>query len=219
MIPETPPSHPVVPSSLPAPARPEAWEEIFQTHATRVRNAVRHALRARGERSDADRVADLEQEVWCRLLERQRRSRAGPRWSSEGETASYLRRVALTVVVDALRVERSARRRPPSQVPFDAAGRLADRRADPERRLLALETLRGYFRLCVELLGSRGSAPRLGVLRLAWVLGHSSREIAARLGDGWTVSGVDSLLFRLRRRLRSVGAPLPVRPGHAVRNA
>ena len=57
------------------------------------------------------------------------------------------------------------------------------------------------------------------MLRLAWVLGHSSREIAERLGDGWTVSGVDSLLFRLRRRLRSVGAPLPVRPGDAVRSA
>ena len=218
MILEALSSSPQSDSSLPAAsAERAAWEDLFHRHAGRVRCAVRNALRARGERLDPDRVEDLEQEVWCRLLERQRLERTGPRREAEGETANYLRRVALTVVVDALRSENAVRRRPPASVALDVVGpQLADWRGCPERRLLARESLRRYFALCRDLLGARAGASQIGLLRLAWVVGHSSRAIVARLGAGWTVSGVDSLLFRLRRRLRDLGERLPVRPGDGV---
>jgi DNA-directed RNA polymerase specialized sigma24 family protein len=49
------------------------------------------------------------------------------------------------------------------------------------------------------------------VLHLALYEGLSSREISERLGGALRPTSVDSLIFRLRRRLSRFGLPLPRR--------
>lgn len=215
MRPESPtPFRTPIPQS-PGRARDEgAWPALVERHGERVRRAVRRTLAVLGERTDPDRVDDLAQEVWCRLLERERAGRRGARGASEGETGAYLRRVAASVVVDALRAAGAAKRRPVRLVHLDHApesAQPADRSSCPLRRLLARERLRGHLALCRDLVGARDRRERLRIVRLAVVAGLTSREIAARVGGRWTPGGIDSLLFRLRRRLTRRGEALPVR--------
>jgi RNA polymerase sigma factor (sigma-70 family) len=205
------------PEDPPAGRMAIGWPALVERHGERVRRAVRRALAALDERGDADRVDDLVQEVWCRLLERERTGRRGVRGASDGEIAAYLARVAASVVVDALRAAGAAKRRPRGFVRLDAGGdavQPVDRRSCPLRRLLARERLRGHLALCRALVGARNRSERLRIVHLAVVSGLTSREIAARLGGRWTPGGIDSLLFRLRRRLAAHGEPLPVRGLH-----
>ena len=193
------------------------WELLLERLAPRVRGAVIGALTLCGEPRDPDFIADLVQEVWCRLLERERRALAEFRGASERAAIVYLRRIAASVTIDALRAGAARKRRPVQLVPLDALGLEAtlyvDRAVCPERRLLARERLRLFLALCRELVGPVAPRERLRIARLGLVEGRSSREIAERLGGAWTVPGIDSLLFRLRRQLEGRGIRLPRRPG------
>jgi DNA-directed RNA polymerase specialized sigma24 family protein len=193
-------------------------EDLVDRHGDRVRRAVIGALRAHGEIPDRERVEDFVQDVWCRLLERRRDRRRGLRGSSRGEEVVYLRRVAASVVVDGLRASGAAKRRPARLLEIEALRERSgfdpvDRRGCPQRRLLARDRLRRYLGLCRSLLGSRSAREGARVVRMAWIEGLTSGEIAARLGRGWTPTRVDSLLFRLRRRLAARGWRTPVRAG------
>jgi RNA polymerase sigma factor (sigma-70 family) len=194
-----------------------AWEELVESHAGRIRHEILMNLRGQGESFHRDRIDDLAQEVWCRLLSRENRSRPGPRLRRDGETAIYLRRVARSVVLDRLRAERAVSRRPGMLVSIDDIATpeacWIDRRYCPERRAAARATLRAYLALCRSLLGPAATRPRMRALRLAWVVGLPSVEVARQLGAGWTPTRVDSLLHRVRGRLAARGVRLPRRPG------
>ena len=205
-------------------AEPETppLDDLVDRHGARVRRAVVGALRSLGELPDRERVDDFVQDVWCRLLERRRARRRGLRGSSRGEVVVYLRRVAFSVVVDGLRASGAAKRRPARLLELEAMSLRTgfdpvDRRGCPHRRLVARDRLRRYFDLCRRLLGRRSAREGLRVVRWAWIEGLTSREISERLGGGWTPTGVDSLLFRLRRRLAARGCPTPVRAGRSIR--
>lgn len=194
-----------------------AWEELVESHAGRIRHEIRIHLRGQGEPCHHDRIDDLLQDVWCRLLSRENRSRPGPRLHRDGETATYLRRVAHSVVLDRLRAERAVSRRPGMLVSIDDIATpevcWSDRRYCPERRAAARATLRAYLALCRSLLGPAATRPRMRAIRLAWVVGLPSVEVARQLGAGWTPTRVDSLLHRVRGRLAARGVRLPRRPG------
>lgn len=199
-----------------------AWEEFLARFRPRLRGEVRSVLLRAGTFPDRDLAEDLEQEVLCRLLERDRRILARFRGSTDGEAVVYLRRVVASVVLDALRAAASARRRPalpPLSIETLAAEaiELPDRRGCPEARALARERGRVFLARCRELLGRRATAERLRIVRLALVEGLSTREVVARLGAPWTAGAVDSLLHRLRRRLAEGGCPPPGRRPRPVR--
>ena len=199
-----------------APSAEAAWESFLTLYGQRLRAEVRAALIRAGAFPARDLLDDLAQEVLCRLLERDRRALADFRGASAGEAAQYLRRVVASVVVDALRAAAAAKRRPacdPVSLETFAEDTLycGDRRGCPEARALAREELRVLFRRVRRLLGARATPDRLRALRLALVVGLSSREVAARLGGGWTEGAVDSLIYRLRRRLAGAGWPAPAR--------
>lgn len=192
------------------------WPELHRRHERRVRLAVLRNLRRLGQRVDAERVNELAQEVWCRLIERERSHRPGPRGEHELETAEYLRRVAVSVVVDAWRSERACKRRPAQIDSLEtlAGGggeSCADERGCPLRRAQARDRLIDFLRHCRRLLGRRPTRDRFDAVRLVWVEGMTSPEAARRLGGDWTAGAVDCLLMRLRRRLEASGIETPVR--------
>ena len=193
-----------------------AWESFLARFRPRLRGEVRSVLLRAGTFPDRDLAEDLEQEVLCRLLERDRRVLARFRGATDGEAVLYLRRVVASVVLDALRAAASAKRRPAldpislEELTAQAID-LADRRGCPEARALARERGRVFLGRCRQLRGARATAERLRIVRLALVEGLSSREVVARLGPPWTVGAVDSLLHRLRRRLAATGWPPPGR--------
>jgi len=198
------------------PAAALDWRELHRRHDRGVRLAVYHRLRQIGARIDPDRVDDLAQEVWCRLLERDRARRPGPRGEHELETAEYLRKVAATVVVDVWRDERAVKRHPAQLESLERlSGRsvdsCADQRACPLRRAEARDLLLGFLRHCRRLLGRKPTRERLRAVRLVWVEGMTSVEAARALGGAWTPGAVDCLLMRLRRRLAAQGIESPVR--------
>lgn len=213
MIHETPrsqseqnsPSHPLEAEA--------SFDSLVDRHAGVVRRAVHGVLLRFGVRADPDRLRDLEQEVWCRLLERQRSGRLGPRGRHVGETVRYLRRVAVSTVVDHLRSAGAAKRRPVALVPIEETDPRgpADPRADPEGGLIARDELRRRVAAWRRALGGRGAKDRFRIVRLAWIHGLSSAEIAERLGGGWTPGGIDSMLCRLRARLAARGDAAPLR--------
>jgi DNA-directed RNA polymerase specialized sigma24 family protein len=202
------------PQSIASPQEAAAcFESLVEEHAGVVRRAVRAALLRCGVAPDPERVRDLEQEVWCRLLERHRRGRCGPRRRHVGETVRYLRRVAVSTVVDQLRSAGAAKRRPAALVPLEERDHRAapDPRSDPEGGLIAREELRRRVEAWRRALGRRTSAERFRVVRLAWIHGLASAEIARRLGGRWTAGGIDSMLCRLRARLEARGETPPRR--------
>jgi RNA polymerase sigma factor (sigma-70 family) len=193
------------------------WEQLVARHLPRVRGAVVAALVLGGAPRDPDRIADLVQEVWCRLLLHDRRALARFRGASEAEARAYLRRVARSVVADALRAARADKRRPSQVVPLatlrEEEEPAADPRDCPERRLLARDELRALFALCRSVLGPLPSRERALIARLGLLEGWSTGEIAGRLGGGWSEGAINSLLFRLRARLAAAGIRISRRPG------
>jgi DNA-directed RNA polymerase specialized sigma24 family protein len=198
------------------PAAALDWPELHRRHDRGVRLAVYHRLRQIGARSDPDRIDDLAQEVWCRLLQRDHARRPGPRGEHELETAEYLRKVAATVVVDVWRDERAGKRQPAQldsldRIPGRGVLSCADERACPLRRAEARDLLLDFLRHCRRLLGRKPARERLRVVRLVWIEGMTSVEAARALGGDWTPGAVDCLLMRLRRRLAADGIASPVR--------
>lgn len=191
---------------------PEAWEVFVERFQPGIERAVRGAIRGVGRRPDRDLVAELVQEVYCRLLANGRRRIAACRGASEAEVGGFLARTARNVVVDHFRAAWAGKRGSGRVRPVAEAGGGADSpvdpTADPEARLLARERLRDLLRRCSRLASARRRHRDLRILTLALVAGMSSREISRALGGELAPSSVDSVLCRLRRRLRAEGVGL-----------
>ena len=195
---------------------PRLWEEFLDRFGLRMRNGLKRALRRSGARLADGELEDLYQEVLCKLLDQDRRRLAGCRATEERSIGAYLGRVAESVVFDHLRskgaVKRGRRvlvrpRRSVSQI----AERAVDPAASPEERLLARERRRAFLARCREVVGPRSPRRDLEVLYLAFLEGLSSREISRRVGRGLTPSSVDSLVHRIKRRMRARGVRIPRR--------
>jgi RNA polymerase sigma factor (sigma-70 family) len=193
------------------------WNQLYRLEASRVRLGVIAALARCGERCDPELVDDLVQEVWCRLLVQCGRRSAAYHGDNDGMARRYLRRVAQGVVVDALRAGGARKRRPRGMVSLadlaEADWLPTDTRGCPERRLLARERLACLLELCRRVIGSKQRPVRLRIARLALVEGWTSNEIAEHLGGSWSERAIDSIVFRIRRRLTEEGMRLPRRPG------
>jgi RNA polymerase sigma factor (sigma-70 family) len=194
-----------------------AWEQLLARCGPRLRASIRRSLFRSGVFPTRDRVEDLQQEVLCRLLERDRRVLVLFRGSTEAEAGLYLERVIANVVIDHLRAESAAKRCPPrAPLCFEdlLAGEcpaLEDREQSPESRLLALERGRAVLEGCARAVLRERRPDRRRALALALLGGYSSHEIAERLGGAWTRGAVDALVARARRRLAADGVELPAR--------
>lgn len=195
---------------------PRRWEEFLDRFANRLEAAVRRALRRRdlANRPRRDEVEDLVQEIYCRLLQRGP-DPVEPHAECPGRSlGAYLKRVADTVVIDHLRSRSTLKRGRGrvAEVPDpDLPERTADPGLSPEERLLRRERRRVFLESVGRAVGPKAPRRDLLVLRLALLEGWSSREISRRMGRSLTPNGIDSLVHRVRRRLRRHGIRLPRR--------
>jgi len=193
------------------------WNLFVAAAGPALRGAIVAALRACRVPCDPELLRDLTQEVWCRLLAADRRALHRFRGDTDREARVYLRRVATRTVFDRLRRGGRQKRGGRGVVSLDAAAEpsalATDRRFCPDRRLLARERARALAVACRELIGKKRTNERLRIARLAFVDGCTSEEIVERLGPPWTITGVNSFLFRLRQGLARRGFDLPRRPG------
>lgn len=192
-----------------------AWREFVERFHGRLSHAVRRTLlRLGGDAPHEERVDDLVQEVYCRLLSEGRR-RQRFRGATEGQLMTYLQRVVASVVIDARREALAEKRAGGLRVTWQEwrlppeAAVVADE--SPEERLLAEERRLGLLAICRDALGRQANATTARIARLALLEGWSSREIAERLDGRMGVAGIDSLIYRLRRRLAGRGIDLPRR--------
>ncbi len=199
----------------------QVWTLFLAAHGPKLRREVRGALVRAGVLPARERCEDLEQEVLCRLLERDRRALANFRGRTAAEAGAYLRQIASRVVADELRAAASTSRRPARpgrlvELPDEGSAELRDRRGCPESRALAREQGRIFLARCRKLMGARATPARLRVVSLAFLLGLPSEAIAHRMGAGWSRAAIDSLLHRLRKKLERAGASAPARRGGPV---
>ena len=179
---------------------------------------VVRALARGGGRPESERVGEFLQEVYCRLLEDGRSVLKRFRGSSDAQAFVYLKRVAETTTLDQLRQQQAAKR---GRGALDDGGAgvldqgIADTAVSPELRLLRRESRRLFWRECRRSINSKQAARDLAILQLALFEGWSSREIAEQLPGELTVSSVDSIVHRLRRRLSERGLRLPGRSASA----
>lgn len=196
----------------------DTWAEFDRCFRSRLVAGVVRALSRGGRRPDSEWVGEMLQEVYCRLLENRRLILRRFRGSSDAQAFSYLKRVAETVTVDRLRADGAAKRGGwlieggHEELTDDA---VADLGVSPEALLLERDSWRRFWGSCRRHVRSRHRARDLAILQLAVFEGWSSREIAAALGDRLTVSSVDTILHRLRRRLAAQGLELPGRAASA----
>ncbi len=192
---------------LPPPADAALDGFVRNRRPALTRLVARH-LRRSGCRADQELTEELVQETLCRFLERLS-GPVAPEWAAAPHRlAAYLDKIAVSVVSDRLRSLHALKRGSGrvGQMSIEEERWLQETRADPapspEERLLAREGLRrALARLRVLEPGTEG-AHRLQLLLWAAVAEMTSREIAARLAGRASAAGVDSLLHRLRRRLR-----------------
>jgi len=190
-----------------------AFEVLFKP---RLAAGVTRALWRSGQETSHDLVAELIQEIYCRLLASDRQVLRAFRGTTDGEACAYLIRIAESVTVDRLRNQSAAKRG--ANVLVDDPGQ-ADRLTrsardpglSPECSLLRRDLWRLFWERCAAAIGSRDKARDMAILELALFQGWSSREIAG--AKGMPASTVDTIIHRLRRRLARRGIFLPARGG------
>lgn len=189
-----------------------AWEELLERFRSRLLSAIRRGLGRIGASQDAERIEDLLQEVYCRLLDRDRWALKACRGRSEGEIAAYLMRLAENVVLDELRREVALKRGGGSVVRGAGVGldeRIASAELEPEERIHLARLRRQFLRSCRLVCGD--SARNSRIAQAAFLEGWTSPEIVRTLASDLKVASVDSLLCRLRRRFSERGIELPPR--------
>lgn len=194
----------------------DLWTAFDRLFHPRLAAGVTRALWRSGQRASRDRVAELIQEAYCRLLASDRQVLRAFRGGTDGEAFTYIIRVAESVTVDRLRAEAAAKRG--ADVLIDelsdevCSTRLAvDPGISPEIRLMRRDLWRLFWSRCGAVIRSRDKMRDMAILELALFQGWSSREIAR--AKGLTASTVDTIVHRLRKRLAQRGIYLPSRSG------
>lgn len=184
----------------------EHWQEFIDRYGRRVRRTVRLAgLRSRSRLTAAD-LDEIVQDLYCRLLSFGPRSFDG---RSEAELWAFLSCVARNLIVDRKRASAARKRRPRASDP-KSPSQLVASKPDPEEQLLGKESRRLFFEHCLQVARYDRVLLELRALRMAYLEGWSSREIARHL-EHLSVGQVDALVLRLRRHLAKQGICLPRR--------
>lgn len=182
------------------------WYEFTQRYGPYLRHLVCQPLVRFNVELGSDDVEELVQELYLRLL-----AQGGSfRGQSPPELWHYLSRTAHNLVIDHWRALQ--RQRPvPKERSFRRARCLADPEPSPERRAMARQRLCLFLERCRWAAAGFQVELKLRIMRLAFVDGCSSQEIARELPGTVTPRQIDSMIFRLRQRLARRGMEVPRR--------
>jgi len=202
-------------------ARAALLDFLYRRHGEDVRRHLRGLLKGLGLPSEPEHVDERVQEVYCRLLTggAGKLGRLG-RWG-DARVSNYLERVAERVVQDELRAKRAAKRGG-GRVTLagrllDLANRAVDPQGSPEEQAMLKQARRLLLERCRHFVRSQSQAREeerrrnFRVLRRSLLEGWSSEEIVRAEGGRLAASSVDTLVYRLRRRLVRSGVELPGR--------
>ena len=202
-----------------ATSREEApWRRFVGSFEDRIRMAVLHAFFRVGATPRWHTVDELVQDVYCRLLEHDRRILRECRARSESSVMGYLASVCTSVVVDHLRAQATQKRggrtlvvRPVADGVRDHLEWIADPAAGPEQRYLLREARLEFLDSCSLVFAGDLRERNLEIFRLAFVEGWTSREISVRFDGTIKPGSIDSVIHRHRRLLQERGVAVPER--------
>lgn len=186
-----------------------AWDVLVERYGRCVEHGVHLALDRFGLSPEPALVEDLTQEAYCRLVEGGGRRLRTFRGTVPAELAAWLRRIAEHTALDHLRAAAAAKRGGDRVVGESAVAQdREDPVACPQTRIEDRERLRHFARRCRALTEGEENAR---ILKLVLVGGWTSRDVARASRGTVSPSRVDSLVYRLRRRLKEEGLNLAVR--------
>lgn len=186
-----------------------AWEVLVERYGRCVEHGVHLALDRFGLSPEPALVEDLMQEAYCRLIEGRGRRLRTFRGTVPAELAAWLRRIAEHTALDHLRAAAADKRGGDRIVGESTVDEdPEDPIACPQARIEHRERLRHFARRCRALTGGEENAR---ILKLVLVGGWTSRDVARASRGAVSRSRVDSLVYRLRRRLEEEGLELAVR--------
>lgn len=205
------------------PWSPPTWGDLVRRYGPQLRARLGRTLLRGGWRPLPERIDELVQEVYCRLLAAGGRRLGGFRGDTRAQLEAYLGRIAERIAIDELRAMRAAKRdgRRLAQLGLlepEALERTVDPEGTPLDQLLTEERWRQFSSACRRLAARRTGRRDAHIARLAILEGWTSREIARILGGRLRPSSIDSVLHRLKRRLAAEGVDLP-RRGRAPRRS
>jgi DNA-directed RNA polymerase specialized sigma24 family protein len=205
---------PAVPVSAPAPGL-SSWEDLPGRYHSWLSFQVRRTASRLGARCipDSDWVQDTVQDVYCRLLAGGGRRLRLCRTGADGTAFGYLARIAQNAVYDRLRTEATVQRgsrvsiRRGRRAMLLAAER-PDPSPDPERRALLIEAAGLFLDRCRTAADGRTPDRDARIAWLALVEGWSSREISREMGGHPRPRSIDTLVWKIRRRLAADGVKI-----------
>ena len=176
-----------------------AWTRLIEQFERRVMLVL---LRTLGPDLQ-DELGDLSQEVWARLLVRERSALLTLRLEQQGALGAYLAQVALRVAVDHARRRRA---RPQAGEGLESLELLAQGTQLPDEQLSDVRERRMLSRALAEVVEGEQAHRDLFILRAHFEDGLNPAEIAGA-GCGLSAKGVESLLRRARERLLGLLGP------------
>lgn len=213
---------PSVPPCPPGPEAPrstdasERWSEFVARYHSFLERATARALHCLGLPSHRDRIEDMTQETYCRLLEMERRDGPGVvEWREPPRVRAFLRRVAWSVVIDACRRNGAAKRggafRSTAPIAPDGTCVLDESPSadpDPESRLLSREELAWVRDRLGLVTAGRHAARNRRIVEMVVLEGRTAAEIVRRFAGGErpvSAAGLYSLMRRVRLRFAALG--------------
>lgn len=220
------PAGPCEPPPAPSPARsPLTWDNLPQRYGRDLRIWARGRLRLRRLKPTRDRVEEIVQDTYCRLFRVDGHSLSYLNRLNEAQRREYLRKAVVSATVDRVRRELALKRgvHVTERLGVSAEQEIGDYRrpeSTPETQAEARMTL---AHLLAHLAGEHGLrrdgtswsgagawkhrararlARNLTIFYLAVACGWTSREIADSALVPLSASAVDSVVHRMRRRLR-----------------
>lgn len=190
-----------------------AWTAFLERFEPPLRWGIHRALRGLGVEGDRrDLAADLLQECYCKILVRERRVLRMCRERDDKALNAFFARLAERCTRDSLRARWTEKRGSRGGV-VDVGGDIESlavsrNEPSPEDRALMKEARSRLLATCRSAAGARQRERNYKVLVMAFLEGLSSREIASRFAGRLSLTCIDSLVYRARRRLREQGVML-----------
>jgi len=180
----------------------ELWEEFYSRFRRKILLYLLRAYRMLGGPFDefARYADDWIQDVFTKLVQNEGRVIRSFRGATELSVYAFLGSIAVSIVADQLRSQRTLRRSV-QVVPLDELQGLSAAQADTDAQLSAMLQVIDVERALLADEESQNPERDLLIFKLHFVEGLSAREIASMPALKLTTSGLEKVLTRVRSRL------------------